>query len=212
LVILLAALPACSEPPLTPPPRAGEATEFQGKRLFPIDNQPNNALSGTQIINRETYRLAVDGLVEHPLSLSYSDLLAHEQVSKLMDLECVEGWYFTGKWTGPSLASIFKDARVKPEAKIVIFRTSDVPRGYTSLELSYILDKNIIIALKLNDLTLPPERGFPFQLVAESKYGYKWAKWVTGIELSSDTGFRGYWENARYNNSADVDGPAFEPS
>jgi len=35
----------------------------------------------------------------------------------------------------------------------------------------------------LNDVTLPPARGFPLQLVAESKYGYKWAKWVVRIEV-----------------------------
>jgi DMSO/TMAO reductase YedYZ molybdopterin-dependent catalytic subunit len=51
-----------------------------------------------------------------------------------------------------------------------------------------------------NDITLPPNRGFPFQLVAKSKFGYKWAKWVTRIELSSNTNFRGYWERSGYPN------------
>ena len=35
-----------------------------------------------------------------------------------------------------------------------------------------------MMAYELNDVTLPPERGFPLQLVAEGKYGYKWAKWI----------------------------------
>jgi DMSO/TMAO reductase YedYZ molybdopterin-dependent catalytic subunit len=65
--------------------------------------------------------------------------------------------------------------------------------------------------LKLNDITLPAERGFPFQVVAESKYGYKWAKWITGIELSSNADFRGYWESYGYNNDAAVNGPAMGP-
>jgi DMSO/TMAO reductase YedYZ molybdopterin-dependent catalytic subunit len=63
--------------------------------------------------------------------------------------------------------------------------------------------------LRLNDITLPEDRGFPFQVVAESKYGYKWAKWVTGIELSADTGFLGYWESAGYSNNADIRGSGF---
>ena len=187
-----------------------EATEYEGVTLTPIREQGNNALEGTQVIDRDSYLLTVDGLVEEPLSLSYADLQAYDQESWLMDLNCVEGWSFTAKWTGPSLPAILDDARVKPEAIIAIFYTDDVPTGYTSLNLSYIRDNNILLALKLNDVTLTPERGFPFQVVAKEKFGYKWAKWVTRIELSSDADFRGYWEREGYNNNADDDGPAFE--
>ena len=187
-----------------------EATEFMGRTLTPINQQRNNALQGTQIIERETYRLVVDGLVNNPLSLSYDDLLAYPQISKLTDLDCVEGWNFTAKWTGPELDEIFTDAGVKPEALIAIFYTADAPEGYTSLDLNYINERKIIAALKLNDITLPAERGFPFQVVAESKFGYKWAKWVTRIELSDNTNFRGYWETFGFSNNAAVDGPAFD--
>ncbi len=54
-----------------------EATEFMGKKLTPIREQNNNALRGTQVINRDAYRLTVDGLVDNPLSLSYTDLQAY---------------------------------------------------------------------------------------------------------------------------------------
>ena len=205
-IILLVPIAACGKLSSPPPSGEVEATEFMGKKLTPISEQGNNALAGTQVIDRETYRLVVDGLVDNPLSLSYADLLAYPQVSKLMDLDCVEGWNFIAKWTGPALDSIFADAKVNPEAKIVIFHTADVPEGYSSLDLSYIQEKNIIIALKDNDITLPPGRGFPFQVVAESKYGYKWAKWVTRIELSADTSFRGYWESRGYSNDANTTG------
>lgn len=202
---------ACTPPEPTPIEGEIEATEFQGSKLTPVQDQGNNALAGTQAIDKNTYTLTVDGLVDNPLTLTYAQLLAYPQESRLTDLDCVEGWSFTAKWTGPALNSIFNDAKVKPDAKIAIFYTADVPKGYTSLDLSYISDNNIIIALKDNDLTLPPNRGFPFQVVAMSKFGYKWAKWVTRIELSSDTNFRGYWESLGYSNNADINGPGFEP-
>ena len=201
----------CSRPVIPTVPGEVEATEYQGVKLTTIYKQRNNALAGTQNIDRDTYRLTVDGLVANPLSLSYDQLLAYSQESRLMDLNCVEGWNFTAKWTGPLLSAILNDAQVSSDAKIIIFHTADVPEGYSSLDYNYIRDNNIIIALKLNDLTLPENRGFPFQVVAESKFGYKWAKWVTRIEVSSDTSFLGYWEKAGYNNDADINGPAFGP-
>jgi DMSO/TMAO reductase YedYZ molybdopterin-dependent catalytic subunit len=204
-VVLLVPMITCS-PSYTPLPGEVEATEFMGVQLTSISQQLNNALAGTQVINNETYRLVVDGLVDDPLSLNYTDLLSYPQVSKLVDLVCVEGWRFTAKWTGPTLNSIFADAGVQPEAKIAIFYTADDSVGYTSLDLSYIQEDNIIIALKDNDITLPPDRGFPFQVVAEGKWGYKWAKWVTRIELSADTSFRGYWESRGYSNDANITG------
>jgi DMSO/TMAO reductase YedYZ molybdopterin-dependent catalytic subunit len=210
LICASAAFAGCNKSPAaTPVPGEVEATEFQGHKLTPISEQGNNALKGTQHIDKATYKLTVDGLVDNPLSLSYADLLALPQISKLMDLDCVEGWNFTAKWTGPALADIFARAKVRSEALIAIFHTTDVPEGYSSLDVSYINEKNIIIAMKLNDITLPDDRGFPFQVEAESKFGYKWSKWVTRIELSSDTNFHGYWEGYGYNNNADVNGPAF---
>jgi DMSO/TMAO reductase YedYZ molybdopterin-dependent catalytic subunit len=60
------------------------------------------------------------------------------------------------------------------------------------------------MAYKLNGVVLPPERGFPFQLVAESKFGYKWIKWITMIDLSADPTYHGYWESRGYSNDAAV--------
>ena len=162
-------LTSCSHPFVLPPGQT-QATEYEGVKLTPIQDQPNNALAGTQYIDQNTYRLTVDGLAMTPLSLSYQDLLNLPQVSQLATLHCVEGWSFVAKWTGPTLASIFTLAGVKSDTTTVIFHTSDVPEGYTSLDLSYIQSQNIIIALKLNDITLPADRGFPFQVVAVGKY------------------------------------------
>jgi DMSO/TMAO reductase YedYZ molybdopterin-dependent catalytic subunit len=69
---------------------------------------------------------------------------------------------------------------------------------------------DILMAYKMNGVTLPPERGFPFELVAESKWGYKWIKWVTKIELSDDEDYRGFWESRGYSNSGDLDESFFD--
>ena len=134
MVSALLSLPiaACTSVTYPTVPGEVEATEFQGVKLTPINHQRNNALKGTQTTIKATYKLTIDGLVDHPLTLSYADLQAYPQISQLMDLNCVEGWTFTAKWTGPALSAIFQDAGVKPEAVIAIFYTTDVPTGYTS--------------------------------------------------------------------------------
>jgi DMSO/TMAO reductase YedYZ molybdopterin-dependent catalytic subunit len=179
----------------------------EGKSLTPIAQQRNNAIRGTQYIDRESYRLQVNGLVENPLNLTYEEITGLPQTSKVVDLNCVEGWSFTAKWTGVRVAELFEEAGAMENATTVIFYSAD---GYsTSLDKDYLLENDIILAYRLNDVTLPPERGFPLQLVAEDKYGYKWAKWIVEIELG-DSPYRGYWEERGYNNTADVGGPEFE--
>jgi DMSO/TMAO reductase YedYZ molybdopterin-dependent catalytic subunit len=184
-----------------------ENLSYEGKSLTPIAQQRNNAIEGTQYIDRESYRLQVNGLVEKPLNLTYEEITGLPQTSKVVDLNCVEGWSFTAKWTGVRIADLFEEAGAMENVTTVIFYSAD---GYsTSLDKNYLLENDIILAYRLNDVTLPPDRGFPLQLVAEGKYGYKWAKWIVRIELS-DLPYRGYWEKKGYNNTAEVRGPELE--
>ncbi|WP_135604589.1 molybdopterin-dependent oxidoreductase [Methanococcoides sp. NM1] len=183
-----------------------ETLEYQGVELTPISEQRNNAIKGTQRINDDTYLLRIGGMVDTPQSLTYGQVTSYPNVSKVVILDCVEGWSFVAKWTGVPVKTLLDDAGVQDGATTVIFYSED---GYsTALDLDYLVDNNIILGYKLNDVTLPQDRGFPFQLVAEGKYGYKWAKWVTGIEVT-DEPYEGYWESRGYNNNADVGGPRF---
>jgi len=103
-------------------------------------------------------------------------------------------------WEGVRLADLLKQAEYDPNAKTVIFRCYD---GYsTSLPLKTVVDNNLLFANKMNNIDLPTERGYPFQVVAEDNWGYKWAKWVTEIEVSNDSNFKGYWESRGYDNDA----------
>ena len=147
-------------------------------------------------------------MVEKPLSMTYDQVLDRDQYSKVVTLYCVEGWQVTILWEGVLIGDLIDQASAKDGAVTVVFHAAD---GYTSaLPLDFVRDNGILLAYKMNDVTLPPERGFPFQVVAESKWGYKWVKWVTKIELSDDTNYKGYWEERGYNNDGDVEGPMFE--
>ena len=184
-----------------------EATEYMGTKLTPISEQGNNAIKGTQFIDKDTYRLRIDGMVERPENFTYDQIKNFTPVSKLVNLNCVEGWSFTAKWTGIPVKTLLDETGIKENAATVIFYSVD---GYsTSHDINYLLDNNVILAYKINDLTLPQDRGFPLQLVAEGKYGYKWAKWIDHIEVVN-TSYKGYWESFGYNNKGDFGGPPFE--
>jgi hypothetical protein len=185
-----------------------EAVEYLGTKLMPLSGQGNNAIKGTQRIDREAYRLNVTGLTERELNLSYSQILALPAYSELVYMPCVEGWGFNAKWTGFRVTDLLNISGLKPGANYVLFTSID---GYsTSLPLDYLRQNNILMAYGINDVTLPQDRGFPLQLVAKGKYGYKWAKWITGIEVT-DKDIKGYWESNGYSNSANVGQSPFGP-
>jgi len=84
------------------------------------------------------------------------------------------------------------------------------PGDQAMIEICCLAENDIMLAHKMNGVVLPPQRGFPFQLVAESKWGYKWIKWVNEVELSDDPEFRGYWEFYGYSNDGAIDKPTFD--
>ncbi len=178
-----------------------ETLQYQGKKLMPLSQQGNNAILGTQVIDKNTYRLVVTGQVEKNLNMSYEQLLALPAYAEEVYMPCVEGWGFDAKWTGFRVFDLLNLSGLKPDASYVVFYSSD---GYsTGLPLDYLSVNKILLAYGINDVTLPRERGFPFQLVAKSRYGYKWGKWITRIEVV-DKEERGYWESRGYSNSARV--------
>ena len=180
-----------------------EIREYEGQDLSSIGDFSAHAIRGTQNVNASSYRLTIAGLVNKTLEYSYDDVInGFQKYQKVITLHCVEGWSVKILWEGFLLKDLLNETGIDPNATVVIFHAYD---GYsTSLPLSYILENDILIAYKMNGLTLPPERGFPFQLVAESKYGYKWIKWITKIELSDNTDYRGFWESRGWSNEANI--------
>jgi DMSO/TMAO reductase YedYZ molybdopterin-dependent catalytic subunit len=180
-----------------------EIREYQGENLSSISDFRENSIKGPQYVNESNYRLTITGLVNKTIELSYGDVVnGFQKYQKVITLHCVEGWSVKILWEGFLLKDLLSEAGISPEAVNVIFYAYE---DYsTSLPLDYILNNDILIAYKMNGLTLPPERGFPFQLVAESKYGYKWIKWITTIELSDNVNYRGFWESRGYPNDANV--------
>jgi DMSO/TMAO reductase YedYZ molybdopterin-dependent catalytic subunit len=178
-----------------------EIKDYKGEKLGSINDFEENSIKGPQQVNIDTYRLVITGLVKNETAYTYNQVINdHTHYQKVVTINCVEGWSVKILWEGVLLKDLLVEAGYNTSALVVIFYAQD---GYsTSLPLSYLKNNNILIAYKMNEVVMPPERGFPFQLVAESQYGYKWIKWITQIEVSNDTNYRGYWESQGYPNDA----------
>jgi DMSO/TMAO reductase YedYZ molybdopterin-dependent catalytic subunit len=174
-----------------------EINEYNGTRLDSINDFRENSIQGIQYIDIDNYTLKVDGLVENSKNYTYEEVLSHQTYEKVVRLNCVEGWSANILWKGILINDLFNETKPLSNARIIIFHAYD---GYTvTYPVDYFLDKNILLAYEMNNVTIPPERGFPFVLVAEDKWGYKWIKWITEIEFSDDINYFGYWESRGYS-------------
>ena len=179
-----------------------QVNNYQGQKLTPMNNMPKTSIKGTQYINMSNYTLQVTGLVQNPRNYTYDEVLNHTAYQKVVTLNCVEGWDATILWQGVLVSDILKDVKPLPSGTTIIFTAAD--NYTTSFPIDYLYNNNILLAYKMNNVTIPPEYGFPFQLVAESKWGYKWIKWVTKIEVSNNTNYTGYWESRGYTNGGNL--------
>ena len=186
-----------------------EVRQYQGKNLSSVNDFRENSIRGPQYIDKKSYRLKITGLINNPGTYTYDDLVnKFQHYKKVVRLDCMEGWGATILWEGLLVRDLLKEAIPSPKAKVVIFHSYD---GYTtSFPVDYITNNNIMIAYRMNDVVLPPARGFPFRLVAESKWGYKWIRWITEIEMSDNARYKGYWESRGYSNSGDLNKSFFD--
>lgn len=201
LVLCLLFLAGCASQPVV---LSGvEIRNYEGKNLSSVNDFRENSIKGPQYVDIKNYKLKISGLVGNPATYTYDDAInSYKHYQQVVTLDCVEGWSVTILWEGMLVKDLIRSAKPLATANTVIFHAAD---GYTtSFPLSYLMDNDILMAYKMNGVTLPPERGFPFHLVAQNKWGYKWIKWITEIELSNNPDYRGYWESRGYSNSGDL--------
>jgi DMSO/TMAO reductase YedYZ molybdopterin-dependent catalytic subunit len=205
---------ATPQPTPVPSILPGEVTSYQGIELTPVNGyinyliaHPDVAIAGVQNLDPSKYRLAITGMVNKPTNYAYDQVVkGFNSTLQVATLPCVEGWSVTLLWQGVLLTEILNQTGASPDANTIIFLASD---GYsTSLPLDYVKQNHIMIAYKMNNLTLTPQTGWPFFLVAQNQYGYKWIEWITEINVSDDTNYLGYWESRGYPNDATLTGPS----
>ena len=152
-------------------------------------------------VDLATWTLEVTGEVEEPLSLSYDELRALPSTTVTTDIHCVTRWSrFDAGFTGVHWRELAKLCRPKPTARFAI---AHAEHGFTSnLPLEALDAEDALVAYEADGEPLTPEHGWPVRLVVPSRYFWKSAKWLRGLELSS-VDKPGFWERYGYHNDAD---------
>ena len=189
--------------------RTALAREFSVEDISPVFRGNGSIAPGTPAYAAHTasgftdWLLAVDGLVERPLSLSLVQLKALKQRTQITRHDCVEGWSAIGQWSGVPLHELLRAAGLRPEAKFIVFHCADILSGaqyYESIDLIDALHPQTIVAHSLNGAPLPIKNGAPLRMRIERQLGYKQAKYVERIEAVASLadiagGKGGYWED-----------------
>jgi DMSO/TMAO reductase YedYZ molybdopterin-dependent catalytic subunit len=148
-----------------------------------------------------TWDFRVFGEVESPLTLSWEALQALPSKEIQLDIHCVTRWSrFDARFRGVHWSELAEVVRPKPSGRYVV---AHAEQGFTAnVPLRALEDENALIAYEADGEPLTPDHGWPLRLVVPTKYFWKSAKWLRGIELT-DHDQPGFWERYGYHNDAD---------
>jgi DMSO/TMAO reductase YedYZ molybdopterin-dependent catalytic subunit len=148
------------------------------------------------------YRLRVDGLVDHPLTLTWEQLRTElPQTALTRDFQCVTGWRVADvRWRGVKVRDVLDRAGAKPGA--VGLRIYSFDGTYTeSLTMAQARRDDVLVAHEMLGKPVTRAHGGPVRLYVAPMYGYKSLKWLDRIEVV-DHLQDGFWEQQGYDVDA----------
>lgn len=172
-------------------------------------------------IDPDSHRIAVQGKVNSPLSLSLNDLKTQfEPVEIVAVNQCsgnsrglfnprvgggqlANGAMGNARWKGVPLSAVLNKAGVQTGALQVTFDGLDgpvlpaTPDFVKALAIDHALDGEVMIAYEMNGSDLPLLNGFPVRLIVPGYYGTYWVKHLSTITVM-DSVFDGFWMNPAY--------------
>ncbi len=146
-----------------------------------------------------TWSVKVTGMVDHPVELTYDQLIQLPIIEQYVTIACVSnyvGGNLVGNtlWRGIPLRTVLAMAGVQAGATQLVGRSVD---GFTvGMPTAWVMDEARVpmIAIGMNDKPLPREHGYPARLIVPGLYGYVSAtKWLSELQLTTLEAFDAYW-------------------
>jgi DMSO/TMAO reductase YedYZ molybdopterin-dependent catalytic subunit len=166
------------------------AREFRFNAQYGVDRIP--------LINPDTWRLEVSGLVADKSPWTLDRLKSLPQRADVTRHCCVEGWAMIGKWGGVPLRTFLEKVGADMSAKYVDFHCDDPISYSTSIDMASALHAQTILCLTYLDKPIEPKFGAPMRVKIPVKLGFKQPKFVTAIRVTNEYP-GGYWERYGYN-------------
>jgi hypothetical protein len=151
----------------------------------------------------DSYILAVDGLVNNPLTLSLEDIKSFPMVEQYATLTCISNpiggdLIGTTLFQGARLIDILEKAELSPDVFDIKFTGVD---GYTdSLPVEAALDPETLLCYNMGGQPLTRSHGSPLRVYTPGRYGIKNLKWIIKIE-ALDSDYKGFWQSRGWTES-----------
>ena len=196
--------------------RSGAASSTPHQDLMgiitPSDLHFERHHGGVPVVDPERYTLLLHGLVDRPLVFTLADLKRFPSHSQIYFLECagnlgrtagpettpgqLAGLTSTSEWTGVRLATLLREAGVKPGAKWLLAEGTDAAVLTRSVPIEKALD-DALVAYGQNGEALRPEQGYPVRLFLPGWEGNASVKWLRRLEVA-DQPFMTREETSKY--------------
>ena len=141
------------------------------------------------------------GLVDNPMTLSWSEFLQIPRKVQITNFHCITGWnVYEITYEGILLSQLMTLAKIKSAAKYVKLYSAD--GVYTSsLSLEQAKMEDVMAVVLMDGKPIPSDLGGPARLIVPRMFGYKGVKWLNAVELIQEP-YLGFWEERGYANDA----------
>lgn len=193
--------PNANDPVMPAPGTRPEYTPLKDHYSVFIRTEPS-------VVDGDTWRLEVNGLVDRPLHLTLPELRSrYEKRDQYTTISCISGRVGTGLigttlWSGPLLRAVLDDAGLREGARWLHIRSAD---GYYETVDLELLDSDppLLLCYDWDGHPLPSDHGFPLRIWIPDRYGMKQPKWIESMEVS-DRYTPGYWVERHWDREARV--------
>ncbi len=191
-----------------------------GKGGFPDFITANDDYFVTRIgdvpeIDGASYALEVTGRVAEPRSFTMAELQALPRRERTLTVECIGNstdgkLVSTAVWSGFDLLDLLESLGLEAGATGVRYEAAD--GYYATHTLEQLQTHELLGALEMNGVPIPPVHGYPLRILNPGFFGVKQPAWVTEIEVL-DMPETDYWEDRGWDVSPpmDVDSRFFFP-
>jgi DMSO/TMAO reductase YedYZ molybdopterin-dependent catalytic subunit len=175
------------------------APTFETAELTPFARFPINDYDVDDPgVDFEKWTLAVAGAVGKPGNYSLAEIQALPRFRHNTRHICVEGWDVIGRFGGARLSDFLRSIGADLGARFVTLECAD--DYYESLDMATALHPQTLLCYEMYDQPLTREHGAPLRLNIPTKIGYKQAKYLTDLKVTSVLDKVGYWEDQGYSD------------